>query len=250
MDKMIFTVLNGMKVVEQRQANTFNELANVNTVGFKKSFNSAVMSGDLVADDSLETRAYPSLQTINKVDLKPGPFQRTGHPFDLYLNGRSLLAVQDGQGNEVYTRRGDIKVSENGVLTTGSGNVVLGDDGPITLPPTTRAQVSPDGTISILAPGSVNNEMTPVARLKLVNPGENLIQIRSDGLYQTETKELLPVDAEMKVTAGGLEGSAANPIESMINMIRDSRAYEMNVRVIKNAKEVSTASASMMRLDG
>jgi flagellar basal-body rod protein FlgF len=160
------------------------------------------------------------------------------------------LAVQDGQGNEVYTRRGDIKVSENGVLTTGSGNVVLGDDGPITLPPTTRAQVSPDGTISILAPGSVNNEMTPVARLKLVNPGENLIQIRSDGLYQTETKELLPVDAEMKVTAGGLEGSAANPIESMINMIRDSRAYEMNVRVIKNAKEVSTASASMMRLDG
>jgi flagellar basal-body rod protein FlgF len=92
--------------------------------------------------------------------------------------------------------------------------------------------------------------MTPVARLKLVNPGENLIQIRSDGLYQTETKELLPIDAEMKVTAGGLEGSAANPIESMINMIRDSRAYEMNVRVIKNAKEVSTASASMMRLDG
>ena len=250
MDKMIFTVLNGMKVVEQRQANTFNELANVNTVGFKKSFNSAVMSSDLLADDSLETRAYPSLQTINKVDLKPGPFQRTGNPFDLYLNGRSLLAVQDGQGNEVYTRRGDIKVSENGVLTTGSGNVVLGDDGPITLPPTTRAQVSPDGTISILAPGSVNNEMTPVARLKLVNPGENLIQIRSDGLYQTETKELLPVDAEMKVTAGGLEGSAANPIESMINMIRDSRAYEMNVRVIKNAKEVSTASASMMRLDG
>ena len=71
MDKMIFTVLNGMKVVEQRQANTFNELANVNTVGFKKSFNSAVMSGDLIGEDSLRTRAYPSLQTINKVDLKP-----------------------------------------------------------------------------------------------------------------------------------------------------------------------------------
>jgi len=250
MDKMIFTVLNGMKVVEQRQANTFNELANVNTVGFKKSFNSAVMSGDLLAENSLNTRAYPSLQTINKVDIKPGPFQRTGNPFDLYINERGLLAVQDADGNEVYTRRGDIKVTDNGVLTTGTGNLVLGDDGPITLPPTNRAEVSPDGTISILEPGAINNELTPVARLKLVNPGDNLIQIRSDGLYETQSKELLPADALIKVTTGGLEGSAVNPIEAMVNMIRDSRAYEMNVRVIKNAKEVSTASASMMRLDG
>jgi flagellar basal-body rod protein FlgF len=92
--------------------------------------------------------------------------------------------------------------------------------------------------------------MTPVARLKLVNPGDNLIQIRSDGLYEAQSKELLPADALIKVTAGGLEGSAVKPIEAMVNMIRDSRAYEMQVRVIKNAKEVSTASASMMRLDG
>ena len=250
MDKMIFTVLNGMKVVEQRQANNVNELANVNTVGFKKSFNSSVLWQNLQGENSLETRAFPSLLSRNVVDLKPGPFQRTGNPFDLYIHGQGLFAVQAEDGTEVYTRRGDLKVSENGVLTTGTGNLILGDNGPITIPPTSRVEVSPNGTISILVPGSTTNEMSPIARLKLVDGSTQTMQIRSDGLYQTLDKALLEPDAKIKVSAGGLEGSAANPIESMINMIRDSRAYEMNIRVIKNAKEVSTASASMMRLDG
>jgi flagellar basal-body rod protein FlgF len=92
--------------------------------------------------------------------------------------------------------------------------------------------------------------MEPIARLKLVDGGRQTMQIRPDGLYQTEDKATLEADANIKVTAGGVEGSAAKPIDAMIQMIRDSRAYEMNVRVIKNAKEVSTASASMMRLDG
>ena len=250
MDKMIFTVLTGMKVVEQKQANTFNELANVNTVGFKKSFNSSVFSQNLKGDESLETRAFPSLLSQNVVDLTPGPFQRTGNPFDLYIHDKGLFAVQADDGSEVYTRRGDIKVTDNGVLTTGNGYLILGDDGPITVPPTSRIEVSPNGTINILVPGSTTNEMEPIARLKLVDGGRQTMQIRPDGLYQTEDKATLEADANIKVTAGGVEGSAAKPIDAMIQMIRDSRAYEMNVRVIKNAKEVSTASASMMRLDG
>jgi len=250
MDKMIFTVLNGMKVVEQRQANTFNELANTNTVGFKKTFNSSVRYQDLQADDSLQTRAYPSLISRNVVDLKPGPFQRTSNPFDVYINDSGLLAVQASDGTEVYTRRGDLKVTEGGVVTTGNGKVVLGENGPITLPPSGRVEISPSGTISIQELGAINNQLTPIARLKLVNGENRVLQVREDGLYQTVDKAILEPDAAIKVTAGGLEGSAISAIDAMVNMIRDSRAYEMNVRVIKNAKEVSTASASMMRLDG
>jgi len=250
MDKMIFTIMNGMKVVEQRQANTFNELANVNTVGFKKSFNSVVQSRELVGADSLASRAFPSLTSMNAVDMRPGAIKHTGNPLDLYISGEGLFAVQGKDGAEAYTRRGDIKVSDNGLLTTGKGDLLLGDGGPITIPPASKIEIAGDGTVSILVAGEAGNEMTPVGRVKLVNAQGQSMQIRSDGLYQTVTGEELPPDAAISVTPGALEGSAATPIDAMVQMIRDSREYEMQVRVIKNAKEISTASAAVMRMDG
>lgn len=249
MDKMIYTVLNGMKVTEQRQANTINELANVSTIGFKKSFNSAVISRDLVAPTGLNSRAIPIMKTENVVDLTPGPVQRSGNPLDLYISGQGLLAVQASDGTEVYTRRGDLKITDNGVLTTGAGHVVLGDNGPITLPPTSKIDISADGTVNILAQGEAGNVMEPIARLKLVNAEGEVMQIRSDGLYQTAAETQLPADAQISVTIGALEGSSATPIDAMVQMIRDSRAYEMQISVMKNAKELSTAGASVMRLD-
>jgi flagellar basal-body rod protein FlgF len=250
MDKMIFTVLNGMKVTEQRQANTFNELANVNTVGFKKSFSSAVISRDLVAEGGLNSRAFPMLQTDNIVDLSPGSVQRTGHPLDLYVSGQGLFAVQAPDGTEAYTRRGDIKITENGVLTTGAGHLLLGDNGPITLPPSAKVDIAADGTVNILAAGEAGNVMTPVARIKLVNAQDQVMQIRSDGLFQTANKALLQTDADITVMPGAVEGSSASPIDAMVQMIRDSREYEMQVSVFKNAKELSTAGASVVRMDG
>ena len=250
MDKMIFTVLNGMKVTEQRQANTFNELANVNTVGFKKSFSSSVISRDLVAEGGLNSRAFPMLKTDNVVDLTPGSVQRTGHPLDLFISGQGLIAVQSTDGTEAYTRRGDIKITENGVLTTGAGHLLLGDNGPITLPPSAKVDITADGTVNILAAGEAGNVMTPIARVKLVNAENSVMQIRSDGLYETSTKEILPPDASITVMSGALEGSSASPIDAMVQMIRDSREYEMQVSVFKNAKELSTAGASVVRMDG
>ena len=91
--------------------------------------------------------------------------------------------------------------------------------------------------------------MEPIARLKLVNAEGEVIQIRSDGLYQTAAQTQLPTDAQISVTTGALEGSSATPIDAMVQMIRDSRAYEMQISVMKNAKELSTAGASVMRLD-
>lgn len=250
MDKMIYTVLNGMKVTEQRQANTVNELANVSTIGFKKSFNSAVISRDLMAPTGLNSRAIPILKTENVVDLTPGPVQRSGNPLDLYISGRGLFAVQAEDGTEVYTRRGDLKITDNGVLTTGAGYLVLGDNGPITLPPTAKVDISADGTVNILAQGEAGNLMEPIARLKLVNAADQVMQIRSDGLYQPLNQGTLAADAEISVTTGALEGSSATAVDAMVQMIRDARAYEMQISVMKNAKELSTAGASVVRMDG
>ena len=249
MDKMIFTVLNGMQVTERRQANTFNELANVNTIGFKSSFDAAIISKDLTSKDTFDSRAFPGLTAQNVVDLEPGPMMRTNHDLDLFISDKGLFAVQANDGTEVYTRRGDLKITANGVLTTGKGNVVLGDNGPITLPDAAKIQISPDGVVNGVFATDDGMVVEEVARLKLVNAEDQVIQIREDGLYQTLTKEPLPADAQIKVTTGALEGSSASAVDVLVQMIKDSREYEMQVKVIKNAKEMATASASMIRLD-
>jgi flagellar basal-body rod protein FlgF len=249
MDKMIFTVLNGMQVTERRQANTFNELANVNTIGFKSSFDAAIISKDLTSKDTFDSRAFPGLTAQNVVDLEPGPMMRTNHDLDLFISDKGLFAVQANDGTEVYTRRGDLKITANGVLTTGKGNVVLGDNGPITLPDAAKIQISPDGVVNGVFATDDGMVVEEVARLKLVNAEDQVIQIREDGLYQTLTKEPLPADAQITVTTGALEGSSASAVDVLVQMIKDSREYEMQVKVVKNAKEMATASASMIRLD-
>jgi len=249
MDKLVFQVLNGMNVVERRQAATFNNLANVSTVGFKKSINSAVIWRDLVAKDHLDSRAFPVLKGENLVDLTPGPMMRTGGELDVFISGKGLLSVQATDGSEAYTRRGDLKLTENGVLTTGAGDLVLGDNGVITIPPAQSIQLSPDGNLSIVPMDGNAGEYVLLDRLKLVNGEKTALKIREDGLYEQINKAPLEADAAISLTLGSLEASAVSPIESMVQMIKDSREYEMHVRVIKNAKEISTSSASIMRLD-
>ena len=249
MDRMIFTVLNGMKVVEKRQANTFNELANVSTVGFKKSMTHTVDWRDLAADDQYNTRAFPVLKTINRVELEPGPMMVTGNNLDVYLNHRGLIAVQGTDGTEAYTRRGDLKLTENGLLTVGSGDLVLGENGPITIPPSARIELSADGVISVIPEGEGALELVDIDRIKIVNGADENFQIRADGLFETADQRILPADGQMGVVVGALESSAASPIEAMVQMIKDSREYEMHVRVIKNAKELSQSSASMVRIE-
>ena len=249
MDKLVYAALNGMKVIENRQANTYNEMANVSTVGFKRSLNSAVIWRDLVAEDHLDSRAYPILVGENYVDLAPGPMMQTGVNLDAYINDKGLLAVQGKDGTEAYTRRGDLKVTENGILTTGAGDLVLGDAGPITIPPSSKIELSDDGVLSVTPMGQDATVLLPIARLKLVNGDKVGLKIRPDGLYETPDAQPLPVDASIRLSVGALEGSSVSPVESMVQMIKDAREYEMHVRVIRNAKELSTSSTSMVRLD-
>jgi len=249
MDKLIFTTLNGMKVVEQRQAVTYNELANVSTVGFKKTTSPATVFRDLVAENQLDTRTYPIVLGDNVVDLTPGSMQQTGGNLDFYISGKGLFGVQATDGTEAYTRRGDMKLTANGLLTTGAGDLVLGDNGPITIPPSQSIDVSPDGTIRAILLGDPTRTPVEIDRLKLVNAENVPMKLRPDGLYSAVSNELLEPDAAIPLTKGALEGSAVSPVEAMVQMIKDAREYEMHVRIIRNAKDLSNTSATMIRLD-
>ncbi len=245
MDKMIFTMLNSMKNVQYKQTNNAHEIANVITPGFKKSFSEQTKSLDVHVDGALNSRAMPISKATNIVDMNPGALMISGRALDIYVNDAGALVVQGPEGQELYTRRGDLSVSANGMLVTGTGHLVIGDDGPITVPQGSNISIANDGRVNMIPPGS--HLEVQVGRIKLVNTADQDMLIREDGLYQLEKGDL-PLDGEIRITPKALEGSNVNAVDAMVRMIQLSRQYEMAVNMIKNAREVDAASASTMRL--
>lgn len=245
MDKMIFTMLNSMKNVQAKQTNNAHEIANVATPGFKKSYSEQTKSLDVHIPGAYNTRAVPVSKATNVVDMNPGALMLSGRTLDVYINNAGALAVQGPDGQDLYTRRGDLSVSANGQLVTGNGNLVLGDNGPITIPEGSNLSIATNGSVNMVPRGAAQE--VAIGRLKLVDTKDQDMLIREDGLYQLAAGEL-PASAEITLTPKALEGSNVNVVDSMVRMITLSRQYEMSVNMIKNAREVDAASASVMRL--
>lgn len=246
MDKVIFTTLNSMKLVQSKQTNNAHDIANISTPGFKRAYWNRVETVDVVSNSGLNTRAMPIFSAENVVDLRPGPLMTTGRDLDVYLADQAVMAVQAAGGEEVYTRRGDLSISATGILQTGRGTPVLGDEGVITLPPGTHVSIGEDGSISMKVAGDSRQSLS-VGRIKLANAAGESLYLREDGLYATADGPL-PADGRMRLSAGRLEGSNVNAIDVMVNMIHLSRQYEMSVQMVKYARELDNASANTLRL--
>ena len=246
MDKMIFTMLNSMKNVQNKQSNNAHEIANVVTPGFKKSYSEQTQSLDVHIPGTFATRAMPVTNATNVVDMNPGALMVSGRALDVYVNTSGAIAVQGPEGQELYTRRGDLTVSASGQLMTGVGHLVMGDGGPITVPSGSNISITNDGSVNMIPQGAAV-EVT-VGRIKLVDTKDTEMLIREDGLYQVR-EGTLPASADITLTTKALEGSNVTVVDSMVRMITLSRQYEMSVNMIKNAREVDAASASLMRLN-
>ena len=132
MDRLVHTAMTAMRGAMARQTAIANNLANANTIGFRAE--SANASTTWLNGPGVNARAQATEQVV-AADMASGTVTQTGNPLDIALNGDALLTVQAPNGDEAYTRRGDLKMNESGLLTTGDGNPVLGEGGPITLPP-------------------------------------------------------------------------------------------------------------------
>ena len=150
MDKMIFTMLNSMKNVQKNQNNNAHEIANVVTPGFKKSYSEQTSSRDVYIPGAHNSRAMPISMATNVVDMTPGALMMSGRALDVYVNGLGAIVVQGPDGQDLYTRRGDLSVTAVGMMVTGNGHLVLGDSGPITIPEGTNISITNDGTINMI----------------------------------------------------------------------------------------------------
>ena len=246
MDKLIFTMLNSMKSVQTKQMYNAHEIANVVTPGFKRAFREEVNSRDIHIEGTLNSRAVPVSSQSNVVDMTPGALMITGNPMDVYVEGEGVLAVVGDDGTELYTRRGDLRLSPNQEVMNGRGQIMMGIDGqPIVVPVGSQLEVNADGFVSIMpAGGDVRRE---IGQLKVVDAANATLSNREDGLLESN-QGALPPDANIKLTVKAIEGSSVNAIDSMVRMIELSRQYEMSVNMLKQAREVDAAGASTMRM--
>ncbi len=234
MSELLLTVMNGARQVMNAQAVNANNLANASTDGFRSEL--------------LHQSVQNGTQTTTP-DFTPGMLRATGRNLDVSVDGKGWISVMTPEGSEGYTRRGDLRVDALGQLTNGAGQPVMGNNGPIALPPFANLEIGIDGTISLQPLGQGPNTMAVVDRIKLTMPDETLLRRGEDGIMRMPVGQDAFADASVKLQAGSLEGSNVNAVGELLKMIDLSRQFEAQIKLMRTAEEDSSAMASVMRMN-
>lgn len=247
MDQLVYTSLSAMQSLMQKQAVTANNLANANTAGFR---------GDLAGTQAIYLNSAAGVISARadasgvaaSADMKSAATTQTGRDLDVAMDGDALLAVQATDGSEAYTRRGDLQLTDSGLLTTGDGYPVLGDGGPVTLPPADQIKIDKTGAVWIVPQGGDAAHPVQAAQLKLASAAGSSIAKGADGLFHVDGGGALPADPNARVTAGELEGSNVNTTQALTDMIDASRAWETQIKMLKGAQDMDSAATQLMNI--
>ena len=234
MDRVIYVAMTGAREVTRQQAAVSHNLANVSTHGFKQEL--SVFRALPVVGEGAKTRAFVA-ETTPRTDFSTGAIQLTGRPLDVAVRGNGWIAVQDANGQEAYTRMGHLQISQNGILQTTNGLNVMGDGGPLAIPPDEDVLIAKDGTVSTIPVGRNLTGVAIAGRIKLVNPPETELKRGEDGLFRTANGQPAQADANVQLVSGALETSNVNPAEALVNMVSLARQFEMQMKVLGNAED-------------
>jgi flagellar basal-body rod protein FlgF len=225
----------GAHVQNHRLEVLSNNLANINTPGFKQSFavlqsrhNKAIEEGMIspnsgtLADIGGGVRIQPT-----ETSFEQGPMERTGNRTDFALNDTSSFFVVQRGEEQFLTRAGGFVFNSSGQLTTTNGDLVLSTDGnPIQIDPNNRFDVHDDGTIR------QNGAATALMVVRPQNLGD--LSRAGDNLFKPLAEAQPVPPTERTVVSGFIERSAVNPTMAMMELIEASRAYESNLRLIQH----------------
>jgi flagellar basal-body rod protein FlgF len=245
MDRMLYVAMNGAKQNMLAQSINSNNLANISTTGFRADL-AAARSMPLFGGSGHPTRVY-SMTEKPGIDFKQGSMSTTGRDLDIAISGDGFLAVQSADGTEAYTRAGDLKTDSAGVLQTGAGHIVIGENGPVIIPEAAKVDIGRDGTISIKQIGEGGGS-TIIEQLKLVNPNIKDLKRNEQGLFVLKSGENAESDETVSVVSGTIETSNVNAAAALVNMIELSRQFEMQIKMLKTAEENNAQAAQMLKL--
>jgi flagellar basal-body rod protein FlgF len=244
MDKLLYIAMSGAKETLRAQAANNHNLANASTTGFRADL--SAFQSRAVTGSGFPSRVYATNSTTGW-DPSSGSLQSTGRDLDVAVQGNGFIAVQGRDGKEAYTRAGDLRVDPNGLLTNGAGHMVMGDGGPISVPPNSSISIASDGSISVIPLGQDATTTATIGRIKLVNPPVNTVTRGEDGLFRTNDGKDAPADASVKVAAGAIESSNVNVADAMVHMIELSRQFDMQIKAIRSAEDNGAASAQLLK---
>ena len=245
MDRSLYVAMSGAKETLLAQTANNHNLANASTNGFKadlSAFQSRAVQGPGYA-----SRVYSTDATVGW-DGTTGSLAQTGQELDVAVQGDGWIAVQGRDGREAYTRAGNLHVDVNGLLQAATGHPVLGDNGPISVPPYSAINVGRDGTISIVPVGQKAETMAAITRIKLVNPPSTSLQRGEDGLFRTSNNAPAESDATVSLASGVLESSNVNVADAMVQMIELARRFDLQVKAMKNTDENAQITAKLLGL--
>ncbi len=245
MDKMIYTAMTGAKHILEQQATTAHNLANATSTGFKAQVDS--FRAVPVIGQGLPTRAFVVDSTVG-ADFNSGAIEHTGRDLDVAVQGDGWLVVQRPNGSEGYTRNGSLKVNENGVLQTSNGLTVMGDGGPISIPPNVTVSIGKDGTITAFMNETMPGPANIIGRLKLVNPDNVTLKRSEEGVFVTKDGSQPAMDASVSVVGGALESSNVNVVDAMVNMISLARQFEMQMKLVSSAENNANKASQLFNM--
>ncbi len=241
MENALLVGLSRQAVLERQLDVLANNIANVNTVGYKADeslFEEYLSSGAHEDNFNGADRRVSYVQDRGTFhNFSQGAAQPTSNPLDVAIDGAGFLAVQT-QGGERYTRDGNLQINNVGQLVTNSGDPVLGTSGPIVFQQTDHdISISPDGTITVLEGTSRADSIRGKLRLvsfadaqKLLKQGNNLFSAPDGNIAQQDTKSA--------VRQGFVEKSNVNVVSEMANMIQVTRAYTEIANILQQQSDL------------
>lgn len=247
MDRALYIGMTGARQTLAAQTANSHNLANASTVGFRAHL--LATAAREVQGAGFETRVQAT-PVAGGWDTSTGALQGTGRDLDIALREDVWLGVIAPDGSEAWTKAGDLQVDPTGQVRTGAGHLVMGDGGPMVLPPYTQIAIGNDGTVSMVPQGSGSESLVAVGRLRTASATPDQLARGADGLMRADPdNEPVPATGQV-MTPGMLEGSNVSLPEAMVTMISLSRQFELQVKLMKTVEENAQASAGLMRMNG
>ncbi len=253
-DEAIYTAASGALVQEARLEVLSNNLANINTIGYKED--RAVFSNYIPGDQNRNTSTdpdmldsedpltlFPYLESNSQVQFQgtktsfeQGTLRQTENTLDFAIFGSGFFCVEDGDGNLKYSRKGNFSINEDGALVTQDGLKVLGKNG---------GEITLTGrSISVDEEGNISSDGSQIGIIKIIDFDKPYSLIKEgDSLFSPANETVREIDAEeYQLKQGYTELSNVDPIKVMTEMIEVHRAFESYQRVIKTMDETVSNS--------
>ncbi|WP_318494909.1 flagellar basal-body rod protein FlgF [Photobacterium leiognathi] len=240
MDSFLYTATSGASRVMKAQHVRSNNLSNADTAGFRADMErvqSIPLQGagfdgrTMVVTNSAATR------------FDAGDVIKTGRALDIAINGDGFFTVQTIAGNEAYTRAGNIRVDEEGMMRV-NGFPLMSEGEALVLPEHQDVEISDKGVVTVVPPSG--GAKLEVGQLKLVDPEFTQLQKHSDGLFHPINDQVFAQDPTVAITAGHLEGSNVSAINELVSVMSLTRNFEMQVRMMKTAETLAQAGTRLM----